>query len=123
MFNFTGAAGPQRKVDLRGKSRAEESREEVIEKARLQREKRQRAKLEQKSAVIIQCTWRQAHTARRYAAALRAEWVEEYGALLNETQGGRCEALWPCRVKSWSYGTQPRETSLLTAHLCMQGLT
>ncbi|KAF6260513.1 hypothetical protein COO60DRAFT_882082 [Scenedesmus sp. NREL 46B-D3] len=80
MSFFTGRAGPQRKVDLRGKSRHEETREQVLERTRLEREKRQRAKLEQKSALAIQARWRQVHTARCYAGRLRSEWIETYEA-------------------------------------------
>lgn len=84
MFQFTGTAGPQRRVDLRGRSRVEESREEVLEKARLQREKRQRAKLEQKSALAIQSRWRQVLTARNCKNILRDEWVQRFGLALKE---------------------------------------
>lgn len=80
MSFFSGRAGPQRKVDLRGKSRHEESREQVLERTRLEREKRQRAKLEQKSALAIQARWRQVYTARCYADRLRSKWIETYEA-------------------------------------------
>lgn len=50
---FTGNT-TQRKVDLRGKSRGEETREQVLQRTRAEREKRARAKLEQKSATTIQ---------------------------------------------------------------------
>jgi hypothetical protein len=80
MSFFTGRPGPQRKVDLRGKSRHEETREQVLERTRLEREKRQRAKLEQKSALAIQARWRQVHTARCYADRLRSEWIDCYEA-------------------------------------------
>jgi hypothetical protein len=80
MSFFSGRPGPQRKVDLRGKSRHEETREQVLERTRVEREKRQRAKLEQRSALAIQARWRQVHTARSYANRLRSEWIDSYEA-------------------------------------------
>jgi hypothetical protein len=78
MSFFSGTAGPKRKVDLRGKSRQEETREQVLARTRLEREERQRAKLEQKSALLIQAYWRQHITACRYSEQLRCEWIDAY---------------------------------------------
>lgn len=44
----------RQKVSLRGKSKVEESREQILERTRLEREKRRRAKLETTNATIIQ---------------------------------------------------------------------
>ena len=41
-------------MEIRGASKAEESREQVLERTRLEREQRRRQKLEQKSALTIQ---------------------------------------------------------------------
>jgi hypothetical protein len=43
-----------KKVAIRGRSKAEESREVLLEKSRVEREKRKRAKLENTSAIVIQ---------------------------------------------------------------------
>lgn len=52
---FSGTAGVQRKVDLRGRrDRREESREQVLERTKAERERRQRNKLENRSALTIQ---------------------------------------------------------------------
>lgn len=76
---FSGNALPTRRVDLRGKSRAEESREQVLERTKVQREQRKRLKLETRSATQIQAAWR-AHTGSlRMKAALRQSWLETFG--------------------------------------------
>lgn len=95
MSFFTGTAGPKRKVALGGKSRAEETREQVLERTRLEREKRQRSKLEQKSALLIQACWRQHRTATQYAQQLREEWIQAYGG----QQGCVGQLAWRCMQK------------------------
>lgn len=54
MYNFKGEFVSRKKVDLRGSSRGEENREQVLQRTRREREKRKRQKLEQESATIIQ---------------------------------------------------------------------
>lgn len=51
---FSGQHSTGRKVEIRGRSRAEESREQVLERTRQEREQRRRQKLEAKSATTIQ---------------------------------------------------------------------
>lgn len=70
----------QRKVDLRGRSRGEESREQVLEKARAEREKRQRLKHEQRAATRISSFWRGRRAAAATAQQFRSEWQALYGA-------------------------------------------
>ena len=62
-MHFSGTSSRQ-KVSLRGKSKAEESREQVLERTRVEREKRKRAKQEHTNAIVIQvraiaggCSW------------------------------------------------------------------
>ena len=55
-MSFTGQAIPSRRVALGGRSKTEETREQTLERTRLEREKRRRAKLEQRSATCIQVT-------------------------------------------------------------------
>lgn len=54
MSFFTGQYSGRKKVDLRGRSRAEETREQMLERTRQERERRRQAKLEQKCATLIQ---------------------------------------------------------------------
>jgi hypothetical protein len=77
---FTGKADTTKKVDLRGKSRGEETREQVLERTRLEREQRKRAKLEQQSASRIQAAWRAHWTLQQTQAAERQAWQQQYGA-------------------------------------------
>lgn len=51
---FTGNVGAKRRVDLRGNSRGSESREQVLERSRQDRERRKQVKLENTSATVIQ---------------------------------------------------------------------
>lgn len=52
--NFDGQAVRTKRVALGGKSRSEESREQVLERTRLERERRKQQKLENRSATAIQ---------------------------------------------------------------------
>lgn len=54
MSFFTGQHSGRKKVALGGRSRAEETREQMLERTHLDRERRRQAKLEQKSATAIQ---------------------------------------------------------------------
>ena len=51
---FSGSSIPKKKVSLGGKSQRTESRDDLIEKTRLERERRRREKLEDASARLIQ---------------------------------------------------------------------
>lgn len=51
---FTGSVGNKKRVDLRGNSKGSESREQVLERSRRDRERRKQVKLENASAVAIQ---------------------------------------------------------------------
>ena len=51
---FTGSIGNKRRVDLRGSSKGSESREQILERSRRDRERRKQVKLENTSAVVIQ---------------------------------------------------------------------
>lgn len=76
---FSGKPSQQRKVALGGRSRGEETREQVLERTRAEREKRSRNKLETKSALAIQTHWRQLCTARKFHAELRQNWARLCG--------------------------------------------
>jgi hypothetical protein len=78
---FSGRSGPTRKVDLRGKSRGEETREQILERTRLEREKRKRAKLEASSATVIQSKWRQHRAAWKATEAVRSSWSVNYASI------------------------------------------
>lgn len=51
---FTGKVGNKKRVDLRGSSKGSESREQVLERSRRDRERRKQVKLENTSATVIQ---------------------------------------------------------------------
>ncbi|GAB4817517.1 hypothetical protein N2152v2_004563, partial [Parachlorella kessleri] len=77
---FDGSAVRSKRVALGGRSRAEESREQVLERTRQDRERRKQQKLESRSATAIQAAWRAWHGTRLHKAAVRAAWVEAYGS-------------------------------------------
>ncbi|DBB12911.1 TPA: hypothetical protein ACH3X3_005665 [Trebouxia sp. C0006] len=58
---FTGSVGSKRRVDLRGNSKGSETREQILERSRRDRERRKQLKLENSSAVVIQAAWRAKH--------------------------------------------------------------
>ena len=51
---FSGSSGPKKKISLGGKSARAENRDDLLEKARIERERRKREKLEDSSATLIQ---------------------------------------------------------------------
>ncbi len=51
---FTGSVGSKRRVDLRGNSKGSETREQILERSRRDRERRKQLKLENSSAIVIQ---------------------------------------------------------------------
>jgi hypothetical protein len=76
---FFSGKPQQRKVDLRGRSRGEETREQVLERTRAERELRQQSKLESKSALLIQSHWRQLAAARNFDNRQRQQWANVAG--------------------------------------------
>ena len=57
-YHFQGDFVTRRKVDLRGRTKAEENRAQIVERTRRDREKRRKQKLEVESATRIQVrTW------------------------------------------------------------------
>lgn len=55
--SFGGEFKKAAKVSLAGRSRTEETRAEVLERTRRERERRRQDKLEQRSATCIQVRW------------------------------------------------------------------
>lgn len=79
MRSFGGESLRSQKVSLSGKSKQVESREEVLQRTRLEREKRKQNKLEHASAILIQSTWR-AHFTRQLAREeIKARWIAQFG--------------------------------------------
>ena len=73
MSFFTGQHTGRKKVALGGRSRAEESREQMLERTHLDRERRRQAKLEQKSATTIQVPRRASSVSVQYTPARNAD--------------------------------------------------
>mmetsp|Transcript_17431 Transcript_17431/g.48587 ORF Transcript_17431/g.48587 Transcript_17431/m.48587 type:complete len:870 (+) Transcript_17431:468-3077(+) len=70
---------------LGGATRKEETREEVLRKAKEERAARQSAKQQTKAATAIQSAWR-GHVARRdFKAGLAAQWVAEFSSTVADT--------------------------------------
>lgn len=110
---FFSGSTQQRKVSLGGRSRGEETREQTLERTRAEREKRQRSKLENKSAVIIASAWRQRAAAIRVQNDLRQSWVH----LCRGSQDSRC-AGWIFCVKTVARSMRtPPDTRVFS---CMQ---
>ncbi|KAG2447722.1 hypothetical protein HYH02_007182 [Chlamydomonas schloesseri] len=76
-----------------GKSRVELSAQEELAKAREERERRKRQKLEQKSAVVIQAAWRGWFSRESTKASTRKAWDERYGAEGQLLEAGDCLSL------------------------------
>eukprot|EP00897_Mesotaenium_endlicherianum_P001503 jgi/Mesen1/1380/ME000013S00873 len=74
---FTGEASRKR-VDLSGRSK-QQDRQKLLEQARVDRDKRQRVRLENQSAVKIQKVFRGRRTAARLRNSVRSEWQRVYG--------------------------------------------
>lgn len=77
---FFSGTTQQKKVSLGGRSRGEETREQTLERTRAEREKRQRNKLQTKSALLIQSHWKQLATARSVQSELRQSWTHLCGS-------------------------------------------
>jgi hypothetical protein len=80
MHSFTGDFSRAKKISLAGKSQKAESREQVLERTRQERERRKQQKLEIQSAVVIQAAWRSYASRQRSKQAIRAAWMEKYGS-------------------------------------------
>ncbi|KAK9861088.1 hypothetical protein WJX84_004362 [Apatococcus fuscideae] len=76
---FFSGQSSGRRVDLRGKSRAEETREQVLERTRREREARRVDRLQQDSAKKIQASWRGRKAVGVHRAAVRAAWLLRFG--------------------------------------------
>ncbi|KAH7436454.1 hypothetical protein KP509_05G020700 [Ceratopteris richardii] len=77
---FSGDPSTRKKVDLGGRSSKERDRSKLIQQARVEREKRQRLRLETQSAIRIQRVFR----GRRVIAAERQEIRKQFCALYGE---------------------------------------
>ncbi|KAK9914927.1 hypothetical protein WJX75_002372 [Coccomyxa subellipsoidea] len=88
--SFDGQVSSKPKVDLRGRSRVEESREQVLERTRQERKRRQQQKLEQKSALQVQAFWRGRHAAKQLREAVRSSWLQNYckGGKITDREAG-----------------------------------
>lgn len=51
---FTGSVGNKRRVNLGGSSKGAESREQILERSRVERDRRKRNKLENSASTVIQ---------------------------------------------------------------------
>ncbi|GFR51001.1 hypothetical protein Agub_g13327, partial [Astrephomene gubernaculifera] len=79
---------PPRRNDVRGRahggrggrSKGELTAQEELAKAREERERRKRQKLEQKSAVVIQAAWRGWSSRCTTRRAARSQWNDRYGS-------------------------------------------
>ncbi|KAF8071258.1 UPL6 [Scenedesmus sp. PABB004] len=107
---FDGRAGPTRRVALGGRSRQEETRDQVLERTRLEREKRQRARLEFASAVAIQARWRAHAAAREHARRLRDEWDASFAAALAGADGEAVLASQPRCLGSLLFFFRPADS-------------
>jgi hypothetical protein len=76
-MHFSGSSRP--KISLRGKSKVEESREQVLERTKHERERRRRAKQEETNAIIIQVSTCAARAARAGHAGVAAAAPESHG--------------------------------------------
>ncbi|PSC67747.1 E3 ubiquitin-ligase UPL6 [Micractinium conductrix] len=79
MRSFGGEHRKEAKVSLAGRSRGEETRAEVLERTRRERERRRQDKLEQRSATVVQAAWRGWRCRFHAASNARDEWVARYG--------------------------------------------
>lgn len=79
MRTFGGEFSRKQRVSLAGTSKSVESREEILERSRLEREKRRRRKIENEKATVIQSAWRSYVSRRETRRKLREEWVARFG--------------------------------------------
>ena len=79
MRTFGGEFSRKQKVSLAGTSRSVESREEILERSRVEREKRRKRKVENEKAVVIQSAWRSYVSRRKTRLRIREEWMVRFG--------------------------------------------
>ena len=89
MRTFGGEFTRKQKVSLSGKkaSGIGESREEILERTRLERERRKRKKLENETATLIQSAWRSYIVRGGMRGRWRRDWCDTFGSsgeLLND---------------------------------------
>ena len=82
MRTFGGEFTRKQKVSLSGKkaSGIGESREEILEKTRLERERRKRKKLENETATLIQSVWRSYAVREGMRGTWRRDWCNKFGS-------------------------------------------
>ncbi|GAX81158.1 hypothetical protein CEUSTIGMA_g8591.t1 [Chlamydomonas eustigma] len=76
---FNGTVGARKKVSLGGKSQKEGSRDDVLEKSRLERERRRREKIEDASARLIQARWRIHKEWKQFKTTCLDSWNLQFG--------------------------------------------
>ncbi|KAK9821279.1 hypothetical protein WJX74_008357 [Apatococcus lobatus] len=76
---FFSGQSSTRRVDLRGKSRTEETREQTLERTRKEREARRVTRLNQDSAKKIQATWRGRRAVGAQRGSVQAAWEGRFG--------------------------------------------
>ncbi|KAI3426511.1 hypothetical protein D9Q98_008876 [Chlorella vulgaris] len=77
--SWTGDFKKEQRVSLVGRSRAEETRAQVLERTRKEREQRRQEKLQLRSATTIQAAWRGLQARQRHQAEVRRQWLACYG--------------------------------------------
>ena len=79
--SFGGEWQRSKKVSLAGRSRTTDAtREEVLERTRLEREARRQHRLETRSAIALQASWRSWRARRKLKVEARERWTGAYGA-------------------------------------------
>eukprot|EP00210_Caulerpa_lentillifera_P004361 g4159.t1 len=76
---FSGHERTQRRVDLRGRSRNEETRQQTATRLRREKEKRKLRTLQIQSATIIQVAWRNKRTRQSIKDSIRQDWCNAFG--------------------------------------------
>lgn len=93
MKTFGGEFSKQQKVSLSGRSKGvAESREEILERARRERDARRRRKVEQGAALCIQAAWRSYWGRVVVRESWRHSWIERWGDCVSSIGGdaGAC---------------------------------
>ncbi|MEW5297235.1 MAG: hypothetical protein WDW36_000459 [Sanguina aurantia] len=75
---FFSGSSSNKKIELRGKSKGEETRQQIVERTRHERELRRQQKLESKSATIISACWRGRLSRIQTRAHCRASWIQTH---------------------------------------------
>ncbi|CAD7703489.1 unnamed protein product [Ostreobium quekettii] len=123
-YHFEGEFSARKKVDLRGRTRGEENRLQVLDRTRRDRERRRKQKIEAESATRIQAFWRREHAVRQLRARIRDEWVAEYGTFGDRLDRSCLDASSPClRKLLCSIDLNDREDVHRLAAVCQLILT